>query len=332
MLSLSPTAGELLPATDWLHPIETDDVAMDVSGSLGFHIPEIDLGDFPLAPVPLPGIWPPGSPPQEPSWTPPGPPSGDLPNPSDPGGMIDIGDLENTGPDTFGDPASKREMLAVARLLASLNYRPGTESPEFSLPAAESPADAEYDPLPESSAPSGQQIHETRGEGGMMAIAADAMASQFVDEAISSIGHVEPLPVIPVRMDNAHGKFQVFEVSTTEETPAPKIPPDPISDMTGRPLGNHVLSIGIAAPEPAASENSPEGCPPSAVDEPTAEDIPALEVLVAPPAAGSPVVDEKDNSWTASVALLAAVAGITALGAQLTKRESSPALPTVPST
>jgi hypothetical protein len=336
LLSLAPAAGEGLPVTDWLQPIKFSGVEIVDSGSSKLLLPEIELGDLPEIPIPLPGDlppnnWPPSGSPELPTWDPPEPPAGDWQEPSDPGGLIDIGDVESTDPDVFIDPASKREELAVIEMLAALSYRPGRKGTDSNLQSEVLAADDVNSAFPDGNAASGQPFQSADSEGGMMAIAADAVISKFVEDETPPDAETESLTDIPVRMDNAYGKFQVFEVSITEETSPARAAPLPPSDA-GTEQVNAAEVIGLAESEPAACDGSPGrvDCPPRVVDRPAREDVSPAEEAVspadwesAPSGAAGPRIDDEasSTSWNSGIALFTAAAVAFALRVHLTKRE-----------
>ena len=332
-------ASEEPPVTDWLIPIESGGIEIVEPSSSKFHLPEIELGDLPAIPIPVPGDWPPtdwppsdwppsnwppSSSPELPSGNPPEAPSGDWQEPSDPGGLIDIGDVENSGPDTFVDPAAKREELAVIEMLAALSYRPGRKGSESNL-QSDLAADELNSGFSEDNAASGQPLQSADSEGGMMEIAADAVISKFAEEETPPNTETESLNEIPVRMDNAYGKFQMFEVSTTEVTAPGSV--TPLSQPAARTEHIHAAEVtDLAEPDPTASDRSPQGRihdTPREIDEPVLDHISPADGEIAPSGAASPRVDDETSStsWDSGIALFTAAAVAFALRVHLAKRE-----------
>jgi hypothetical protein len=208
----------------------------------------------------------------------------ELPDSSEGGGFMDIGEPKQNQPGIFAEPAADKVTRDVLTMLALLRYLPDS-------PDAEAAAQSEI-PTVNAQHQAPATISEERSmdlpEGGMVGLVREAV---IVESA-----RAEPAPIdidsllgAPPRMDSAHGKFQAFEVSTGEDSPPPAAPPaERGATNAPRPkptmetdLVADIASMMSQAPVEADSANgiveeaveSIEGEAPSRVAPPAASDL-----------------------------------------------------------
>jgi hypothetical protein len=315
MLSLAPAPDEYSAAAELSPASELVDVI--IIGSAGHLFPgtaELKFPDLPEVPF-EPGGYPPSVLPGGPVW---GhePPSQDQ---GDAGGMIDVGGFDKDGPDTFGGGWSLRETRAVLDLLASLSYRPNQPDLEdLSLPG-ELPALAEFQlPRPKGALAAGQVIEGVPAEGGMVAIAAEELVAPRPSNQVSSNDRAPSLLEVSVQMDSASGRFQAFEVGAAEEPALPTRPPETeAADARSarRPASEEAEPASRVPRFPNEARGQVDESKRSQVKQQT-DSVPPAAAESLPPAVQSPADSSHESSnpsWTMTVALLSAAAGVLAL-------------------
>jgi hypothetical protein len=168
----------------------------------------------------------------------------------------------------------------------------------------------------EQAAASGQAASEADREGGMIAIAADKAVAELVAEEKPNVGQLRSLLDVSVQIDKTHGRFQAFEVSTSEETPASEIAPDASGTPALPTRSSGAANAGLADLELLACE-SLSGKTTCALH-PDSEESAASEMLL------TAVEGEESNglSETAAAAVLMTAAGVLAIRVRLEKDKS----------
>lgn len=307
MLSVAPAA-ELFAAQSAAGGIGIVEVANGSQPNLlKSHHSYLKFPELPSYSLEPPGSPPSGEPADGPWWKEPyyPPPPAASPPPNDAGGMIDIGDLSGEAPDTFAGGASPRETREVLDMLSSLKYRSEVDDellvPAEDLTAPPQVATTPADPLP-----------DTQAEGGMVAIVADQPIARLHSVEAESSAPLESLLDVSVHMDAARGRFQAFEVMTSEAQWLPAAAPDASAGLDTVDLPD----CGPAEAELAAGDRQPG----RRIDARADEETPASRLSPAEADDGTPSVDPIDSgdessstSWSTALALLAATAGVYAL-------------------
>jgi hypothetical protein len=181
------------------------------SGGIVFPLPGLELGEGDHW-IELPG----NEPSQDPAIT--------LPDPYDPGGLIDTGDLTdqselyNNGP--RGGNNNNNNNRDVFELLSSLQYLPSSlkESSNELIPKkADTKLESQTIEASAANATAKAAV-EDNPDGGMVALTREAQFSEVVSSTPTALNNRQSLWQLPVKMDQVYGKFQVFELSTGDET------------------------------------------------------------------------------------------------------------------
>jgi hypothetical protein len=226
-------------------------------GSTGWLNVSPDGSEWELLPVPIPpdqwtdhDLWGhPGDRWWNPSHEWPGPDlpqPGALPDGSDAGGFVDLGDPRNAPESTQPDftTLASDKAHAVLQILSSLRYTPGNARPltdsqpvtsadhqrgtsasfEGNAAVRDSIAGsrrhalaAEFTDVVQESAARGEQ-----SEGGMVVLLPDVLGVLSTASAAPAQDANQALLETPARMGAARGRFQAFEVSTAEPAAAPR--------------------------------------------------------------------------------------------------------------
>ena len=201
-----------------------------------------------------------------------GPPAAEYPDDSSLGGLIDIGGAGATeffGPATQASPHTKgvpdREAQEVLALLAALQYVPRAE-----VTPGENTLDllaADVAQLAHNSGEVSTLLTAAKSNGGMVVLSREALVAERTDvlEGQTESGEEEPLlPWDRTRVEEIQGRYQAFEVSTTEAMPASvatgqlpveRVSPDEVTARSG----------GAGANEPAFGGSSETVSPSDAV-------------------------------------------------------------------
>jgi hypothetical protein len=137
------------------------------------------------------------------------PPPGSAPDSGDLDEFVDIGEPETmVQPGVSVEPAADKVTRDVMQMLATLRYVPRSASVERERPT-ELPPVSKVSDVPDAA------------EGGMVLLARDAVIVQSVAKRSEERAAIDSLLSAPARMDSAYGKFQIFDVSMEEDSPAP---------------------------------------------------------------------------------------------------------------
>jgi len=191
-----------------------------------------DISILPIRPIedgarPLPPNYPSLPPPHFEPYLPP-PPLNDSPENSDVGGFTEIDNSDKGDPGILVGPASDKITRDVLKMLDSLLFVPSAQ--ESNAPPAPERAKLRTQDEMSATVIGARRLNEV-AEGGMIALAHDAVIVQSV--AIDGASHddIDSWLRIPVRMDSTPGKFQAFEVSSAEPPPAP-VPLPPLNEVS----------------------------------------------------------------------------------------------------
>jgi hypothetical protein len=128
-------------------------------------------------------------------------------------------DLDNKGSPgtTLDSRATEQEIREVRAMLAALLFAPPeakTDAAAHSMKLSEAAIDAALADLAQAD---GEDNARTAAEGGMVRVERRPFEPQTFEISGSRDSDIEALLESPVRMESSYGRFQVFEVSTSEE-------------------------------------------------------------------------------------------------------------------
>ena len=245
-------------------------------------------GGFPVPPYGPSLPWPP----HEPNL----PPAPSAPPGSDLGGYTEIDNTDKSQPDILVGPASDKVAREVLEMLASLQFVPSTHDldtrsqPErVDISSQSALTNATFD----------AHQDDDSSEGGMIALAHDAAIVHTLAKDSVSHDDLDSWLNTPVRMDTAHGKFQAFEVSASDEIPSGPAP-QPNNDATYfTPLKSPVETAPAATADPTPQTSIPTDSPSVTRSSPE-----AITDLVSSPAAPLDAIDKNATSQSAAAAAI----------------------------
>jgi hypothetical protein len=246
--------------------------------------------------------------------------------PDAPSEYIDTGTLQDaTSNGFFSTPTAEQETRDVLQMLSALKYLPHDFNSQTATSRRSVEDDSAQQPLQQSEvevSPSSEQptlqvervtppaeadtaqVDRHAAEGGMVALGRHALEESATESEPRA--SVKTRLQLPVQMDSVYGKFQAFEVSTSED----------ISPPVAAPRGEDAPSLGPDSPADAAVEGALEsqsGATPPATGVP--DELPmstwtvqGAELPVVPPL----VMDEKSTSRLNLGAVLAVAAAASA--------------------
>jgi len=239
-------------------------------------------------PSPIIGLPPPRDPYNWPPSVPESsPPPDPLPDWSDQGGPIDLGGFTQP-PVVVKDVKDSDEAKEVLALLAALTFVPASETSAPTI-AADALA-AALDPAVT------RAIQPQPEQGGLVAVARSPLPE--TEPADAALADLDAWLEAPVRMEGNRGRFQAFEISTTE-----RARPRPVEFNAGELPASlpeiHLEEPGLAIPTSPHEAGSPEAVPTEKLpaEQPAPE---AAAQLAAPPLP----VDQK-TGWRLSAAAVA---------------------------
>jgi hypothetical protein len=273
---------------------------------------ELELPQTELAPnwgdggqIPIPNEpWIPESKPITPTAPPVTPPANSTPpasstpvpdvvpeEPGDTGGLVDLGsETEPTDPSDgspFDDP-SPRESRSVMQMLAALQYPISGGDNVADL-------DSQFDDAE-------QHVRRletvlTEADGGAVAIAIQDIADEFAAAGPAPNIDEASLLEISVQMDRSAGRYQAFEVLTSEEVPLPAAEVGPT--YTPQPPANPA-AVNF---ESTGETNAVEMPRPTSNRHPT-DSATGAEAVAAGTAAVAAADEKSSSTWSLAVALV----------------------------